>query len=163
MRLGEPPSCDKPFDWRLHDAAGEDDLKCVQVLISEGLPINALDGNGFTPLHYAVKENHIAVVKYLVSLGADVNAQANGDDWQDDTPLGSVAGTCSFEMAELLVKLRADPTLSGWMGNSALNRAKERTDPEGRSVYNLLRNAKQIFWKHRKIRNEERDVDSKTT
>jgi hypothetical protein len=43
MRLGEPPSYDEPIDRRLHYAAGEGDLKCVQVLISEGLPINALD------------------------------------------------------------------------------------------------------------------------
>jgi ankyrin repeat protein len=67
-----------------------------------------------------------------------VNSQANGDDWQDDTPLGSVAATCSFEIAELLVKLGADPSLPGWMGNSAMDQAKERTDPEGRAVYNLL-------------------------
>ena len=138
MRLGEPPSYDKPFDWRLHYAASEGDLKSVQALISEGLPINVLDKIGSTPLHYAAKGNHIAVVEYLVSMGADVNGQANGEGWQDDTPLVSVAATCSFEMAELLIKLGADPSLPGWMGNSALDQAKERTDPEGRAVYNLL-------------------------
>lgn len=33
-----------------------------------------LDGTGLTPLHYAAREGHTAVVDLLSNLGADINA-----------------------------------------------------------------------------------------
>jgi ankyrin repeat protein len=123
----------------LHFAAQSGDLKEVNALLTKGYDPNAFDDIGHTPLHYAAKAGHAAVVERLVSAGANVNSH---DESQiGDTPLGHISGNCSYEMAELLIRLGADPTIRGWMQISALDRASERKKPEGRRVYQLLTDA----------------------
>jgi len=75
-------------------------------------------------------------MRELLKAGADVNA--HDEENIGDTPLGRIAGDCSLETAKILVEYGADPTISGWMQLSALDRAKARKRPEGRSVYELL-------------------------
>lgn len=136
-------------DWHqkemLHFAAGDGDLRKVRELVESGYDINAFDeGLSFTPLHHAVKGGHIEVVKYLLSVGADVNAQE--EEKIGETPLGEVSANCSYEMAELLVKAGANPTILGWMQLTALDHARGRKKEEGRRVYELLLNtAKKKF------------------
>lgn len=135
-------------DWHqkemLHFAAGDGDLKKVRELVESGYDINAFDdGLSFTPLHHAVKGGHIEVVKYLLSVGADVNA--NEEEKIGETPLGEVSANCSYEMAELLVKAGANPTIHGWMQITALDRARSRKKEEGRRVYELLLSAAKNF------------------
>jgi hypothetical protein len=77
-------------------------------------------------------------VERLVAAGADVDGQASGEGWQDDTPLGHVVGNCPFAMAELLVRLGADPRTPGWMGNTPLDRAKDRRGPDGERIQELF-------------------------
>jgi ankyrin repeat protein len=133
-------------DWhqkeQLHIAADEGDLQRVKELVENGYDVNAFDGAlSFTPLHYAVKAENIELVRYLLSVGADVNAREV--DKIGETPLGTVAASCSYDVAEVLVKAGADPTIPGWMHITALDRAKERTKEEGKRVYELLLNAAQ--------------------
>jgi len=128
-------------DWyikeQLHIAANDGDLEKVKKLIEEGYDIHAFDSDlSFTPLHYAVNSGNIEVAKYLISLGANVNA--NEEEKIGETPLGEVAANCSYEMAEMLVKAGANPTIPGWMQISALERASERKKEEGKRVYELL-------------------------
>jgi ankyrin repeat protein len=122
---------------QLHFASADGDLDKVKDLVQKGCDVNAFDELfSFTPLHYAVKENHIDVARYLISVGADVNAY----DLEriGETPLGVVAANCSYEIAELLVKAGANPTIPGWMKITALDRAAKRKKEEGKRVYNLL-------------------------
>ena len=93
-------------------------------------------GDCYTPLHYAVMGGRLEVVRYLLSVGADVNVHEEGKI--GETPLGCVAANCSYEMAELLVKVGANPTIPGWMQLTALDRARDRKKEEGRRVYALL-------------------------
>jgi hypothetical protein len=41
-------------------------------------------------------------------------------------------------MAKLLIDAGADPTIRGWMGITAVHRAKDRKDEDGQSVFDLL-------------------------
>jgi ankyrin repeat protein len=121
----------------LHFAASDGDLDKVKDLVQKGFDVNAFDEIlSFTPLHYAIKGRHIEVAKYLISVGADVNAHHL--EKIGETPLGEVAANCSYEIAELLVKAGANPTIPGWMKITALQRASERKKEEGKQVYKLL-------------------------
>jgi ankyrin repeat protein len=122
---------------KLHFAAADGDLEKVKVLVEEGFDVNAFDeGLSLTPLHYAVRGEHLAVAEYLLSVGADVNA--HDEEAIGETALGDVAAECSYEVAELLIKAGADPTIKGWMQITALYRASERKTEEGKRVHSLL-------------------------
>ena len=127
-------------DWyrkeQLHFAAGDGDLPNVKKLIAEGYDVNALDDIGMTPLHYAVKREHIEVVACLIAAGANVNV--HDEATIGNTPLADNAGRCSLKMAQFLIDAGADPTIQGWMQLNALDRAKDRKRGEGPEVYKLL-------------------------
>ena len=57
----------------LHLAAAHELKEIAELLISNGIDINAKDKNGKTPLHYAAKKS-LEMVKFLISHGADINA-----------------------------------------------------------------------------------------
>ncbi len=63
------------IDPKLKNAIENGNLAQVEHLISQGVKINATGGSGKTPLHYAVSKKHASVVKYLLSKGANSNAQ----------------------------------------------------------------------------------------
>lgn len=122
---------------RLHIAVENGDLDRVRELIEYGDNVNAFDDIlARTPLHYAAIGEHFAIATYLLEAGADVNAHKK--DVIGETPLGEIAANCSVEMAQLLVDAGADPSIQGWMGISALDRAADRKKPEGRKVFELL-------------------------
>ena len=58
-------------------------LDAVKLLIDKGMDVNyALvteDGAGYTALMFAIRWGKIEVIKYLISVDADVNAKAKGD------------------------------------------------------------------------------------
>ncbi len=125
--------------WDLHYAALQGDASAVQALLDQGYDPNAFDDMAFTPLHHAANHEHLDVIRLLLRAGADVNAR--DVEHIGDSPLGQVAGTCSLAVAQALVTAGADPTVRGWMGLCALDRAEPRTDDEGRRVHELLRPA----------------------
>lgn len=128
-------------DWlekaQLFSAAAEGDISTVKRLIEKDYDVNAFDEDlSLTPLHYAAKGEHLEIVKYLLSVGADVNAHEEARI--GETPLGEVAANCSYEVAELLITAGANPTIPGWMQITALDRARDRKKEEGKRVYELL-------------------------
>jgi ankyrin repeat protein len=126
-----------PFaDVALHFAAQDGDLDQVHQLLSEGRDVNAFDDLGKTPLHYAVEQEHYDVAKRLIEHGANVNA--HHEPTIGNTPLGEIAGSCSFRIAKLLVDSGADPTIRGWMQLNAVDRAERRKQGDGEAVYQLL-------------------------
>ncbi len=120
----------------LHFAAHDGDLAAVKRLVEEGTDVNTFDEIGFTPLHYAAEADRLDVAAYLLEHGADVNARH--EPTIGNTPLGGVAGDRSIAMARLFVEAGADPTIRGWMGLNALDRAKARKRGDGPDVYSLL-------------------------
>jgi ankyrin repeat protein len=127
-------------DWQdpeaLHFAAQHADLDSIKRLLAEGTDINAFDELGKTALHWAAMNEHLNVAAFLIELGADVNA--HHEPTIGNTPLGEIAGACSFEMARLLIMAGADPTIRGWMQLNALDRARGRKRGDGPRVYDLL-------------------------
>jgi len=121
---------------QLHFAAQDGNLERVKKLIADGYPLNVFDDIDKTPLHYAAEKEHFDVAEYLIKSGADVNA--HNRDRAGDTPLGAIAGNCSYNMAKLLVDAGADPSIPGWMHLTALNKAQERKKEEGKRVFSLL-------------------------
>ncbi len=124
---------------QLHFAAADADLTRIAALLAAGVDPNVFDDLGCTPLHYAAQANSIPAVQLLLAGGANVNAH---DEVKiGETALGAVAATCSIEMAQLLVGAGADPTISGWMRVTALQRASQRKRGDGPAVFVLLRKA----------------------
>lgn len=53
----------------------EENLDIITLLIEQyGVDVDAQDGFGNSPLHLAVQQQKVQVVKWLISLGADVEA-----------------------------------------------------------------------------------------
>ena len=76
-------------DWfqkeHLQIAADKGDLDRVKALVESGYDVNAFDdGLSLTALHYAARAENIEVMKYLLSVGADVNAHE--EDKIGETP-----------------------------------------------------------------------------
>jgi hypothetical protein len=125
-------------DWRLHAAADAGREAEVRQAIADGWPIEDFDDDlAETPLHKAARKGHLDIMRMLLAAGADVNRHC--EDRIGETPLGLVADTCSPELASLLMHAGADPTIPGWMGLTALDRAAQRTDEAGRVVLSLLK------------------------
>jgi ankyrin repeat protein len=97
------------------------------------------DDLGNTPLHHAVKKEHLDVAQFLLEHGANVDARH--EPTIGSTPLREVADRCSLRMARLLVDAGANPATPGWMGLSALDKAAVRKRAEGPQVYQLLAQA----------------------
>ncbi|MEB3755208.1 ankyrin repeat domain-containing protein [Acinetobacter sp. MD2(2019)] len=47
----------------------------IQFYLDHGVPVNAQDCYGMTPLHYAVREHNYAAAKLLLEAGADLNLE----------------------------------------------------------------------------------------
>ena len=63
---------------------------------------------------------------------------ARDQDHIGDTVLMTVAANCTLEMAKVLVDAGADPTIPGWMMQTAFDRSAQRKKPEGVEVHRLL-------------------------
>jgi len=109
----------------------------VKALVSEGRDVNATDSHlAMTPLHYAAAAEHLDVVRFLISRGANVNAIDKAT--AGDTPLGHIAQECSLTMAKTLLDAGANPLIPGMMQITLLQRAERRKCRDGRQVYELL-------------------------
>lgn len=51
-------------------------LRRLKILSGGKYPLNRFDELGKTPLHYAVQENHLEVVKWLLDAGARMRARS---------------------------------------------------------------------------------------
>ena len=73
-------------------------LEQVQRAIAEGNDVNASDDIGYTALHAAAENNHVAIVKLLLQHGADVTAAVTSGE----TPADLAALSGHDDVAKLL-------------------------------------------------------------
>ena len=90
-----------------HRHAPDSWIPAVQYLVEElGADVNARDHNGFTPLHHAAARGDTALIQYLLSKGADINAVARRGQTVADMANGPVQRIPPFpETVALLEKL----------------------------------------------------------
>ncbi|XP_010555741.1 PREDICTED: acyl-CoA-binding domain-containing protein 1-like isoform X2 [Tarenaya hassleriana] len=101
----------------IHSFAREGEVENLLKCIESGIPVNARDSEGRTPLHWAIDRGHLNVAEALVDKNADVNAKDN----EGQTPL-HYAVMCEREaIAEFLVKRKADSTIKDEDGNTPLD------------------------------------------
>lgn len=55
----------------LHQAASKGHIDSANLLVKQGVPINAFDGAGNTPLHWACFQGHASMVRWLLDKGAN--------------------------------------------------------------------------------------------
>lgn len=102
----------------LHDAAKQNKIEAVDVLLAAGANIEARNHKGWTPLHgaaiYASRDTVVSLLKH----GADVNAK----DDHGETPLYWAAGIAgaegSAEVVDVLLRSGADETVLNDEGES---------------------------------------------
>jgi ankyrin repeat protein len=89
-----------------HIPAGKGDLDIVKTELDEGRDIDSRDAAGQTALMYAADTGQMEVVKYLVTNGADVNAQSKG--FGRGTALIYAAASNRLEIMEYLIERGAN-------------------------------------------------------
>uniref|UniRef100_A0A1J3JWF1 Acyl-CoA-binding domain-containing protein 2 n=1 Tax=Noccaea caerulescens TaxID=107243 RepID=A0A1J3JWF1_NOCCA len=101
----------------IHGFAREGEVENLLKSIESGIPVNARDSEGRTPLHWAIDRGHLDIAKALVDKNADVNAKDN----EGQTPL-HYAVVCDREaIAEFLVKQKANTESKDEDGKSPLD------------------------------------------
>lgn len=85
--------------------SGVGDAKQVLKAIDKGYDVNQPSEGGYTALHAAAENNHVEVIRLLVSNGADINAKVV----TGMTPLDMAREAECHEAANLLMELGAMP------------------------------------------------------
>ena len=73
-----------PNDARVADAAMAGDREAVRALLKQGADVNAAQGDGTTPLHWAARRGDVELAQMLIYAGANVRATTRLGGW---TPL----------------------------------------------------------------------------
>ncbi|CAN7304682.1 ankyrin repeat domain-containing protein [Rhizobium rhizogenes] len=81
----------------LHEAAGDNDLRAVRLMLALGFDVNAMTSR--TPLHEAALHGHIEMAKLLIEYGADTTVR---DPYYYTPPIGWAEYNGREEMVEFL-------------------------------------------------------------
>lgn len=104
-----------------HDA-----MKILEILMSSGVPLDEVNGNGITPLIDSIERQNIPLVLMFLKAGADTNKK---DEW-NELPLHSAVRYCNKDLVELLVSKGADINRTNNHGMTALHIACSRHHEE---------------------------------
>ena len=121
---------------RLHRAAFDGDIPEMARLVAAGYSLELFDDLEKAPLHYAVENDKLEAVRWLLDQGANINS--NNEPKIGETPLCVGAQGSSLQVVEFLLKHGADPDINGWMGLTARIRAHRRKDSVGQSIATLI-------------------------
>ena len=100
----------------LADAIADGRRDAALELVGQGADVNAPQGDGTTPLHWAAYQLDTDLVKKLIAKGAS----ANTSNRYGATPLGEAAKAANAEIVALLLKAGADVDAANADGETAL-------------------------------------------
>jgi ankyrin repeat protein len=109
-------------DLRLHEAARDGDLAGIERLLAAGVPIDAQDADGRTPVMVATVAHRTAAVRALVDAGADVDLRDN----RLDNVFLYAGAEGLLDILRIANEAGADPALTNRFGGIALIPASER-------------------------------------
>ena len=102
-------------------AAKKCDIEKASLLLASDISlIDARDTDGSTALHCAVWKGHQAMVAFLLTKGADVNARNKNEHW-GTTPLHAAAHGNQAAIAEMLIEHGADVDARDMNGKTPLH------------------------------------------
>jgi len=115
----------KGYDTPLHVAAQHGHMGCVQVLLSNNVPVDIKNASKQTPLILAARSRQASVVKLLIENGANVNAIDKMGTTPLEYPSGFVDNYHSnyLETVAILLENGADPRHIDHNGETALHEA----------------------------------------
>ncbi|HEY4001599.1 MAG TPA: ankyrin repeat domain-containing protein [Candidatus Xenobia bacterium] len=76
----------------------------AEEILARGAVVDALDDDGFAPLHFAVQDSRYKLAELLLSHGADINRQS----FNHESPIGFAACWGHTDMARFLIQHGAD-------------------------------------------------------
>jgi hypothetical protein len=104
----------------LRGAARKGEMGTIQILLDQGVNVNARSKNGLTPLVVAIHAFQHRTVEFLLDKGADVNARTTPEDGGETALMIAVKGHYSAVVDSLLAH-HADPNLHDAAGKTALH------------------------------------------
>lgn len=93
-------------DNALHCVCLWGDVEAAKTLINAGIKVDEFGERGYTPLHIACMAGHFAVVELLVSHGANLFAQSEGDLPFSVARLGGHDAICAY-LSPLMASVQA--------------------------------------------------------
>ena len=106
-----------PSDTPVADAVRAGDNAALRSLLTQGVDVNAAQGDGMTALHWAAYKVDVETAEILLYAGANVRAATRINAM---TPLILAAQTGSAAMIEALLENGADPNLAMTTGTTPL-------------------------------------------
>lgn len=110
----------------INEAAAKGDLDDVKRHLKRGAALNAIDGDGKTPVMCAAVNGQLDVIRYLVGKGAEVDAR----DDRGMTPLRYAIAGGRLEVVQYLASNGADVNAEGDDGKTPLWYALENEAPK---------------------------------
>ena len=105
----------------LYIASYMGDLEKEEAFLSKGADINALDGHGYAPLHYAVRNNQRRAVELLIAKGADIDLK----NWEGKTSFRIAVNRGQKDIVEFLLNKGTDINTTDSTGITPLYRAAQ--------------------------------------
>ncbi|KAI9687050.1 MAG: hypothetical protein M1822_002460 [Bathelium mastoideum] len=106
----------------LHIACCTGSLRFAELLLERGAHVDAAEGNGKHPLHYAARNGCPGMIRLLISNAVNIDAQ----DHYMISPAMIAAENSHFECLRLLVEAGADLELCNIWGQQMLHRTASR-------------------------------------
>ncbi|WP_445168964.1 ankyrin repeat domain-containing protein [Mycolicibacterium sp. Dal123E01] len=103
-------------------------------LLAGGADPNAMDDEGFTPLHFAAQFDCVEVIRLLLDAGATVDVASRNGTTPVHKALRNTTGE-SEAILEILMEAGGDPTIEMWNGSSALKFAKRMQRADALEIF----------------------------
>ena len=97
----------------------------IELILQDGLDVDARDNFGNSPLHYAVRSSNHPAISSLLMNGADPNIK---NIVNDSTPLHNAAAKGDKKILDILLMNQADPNLINKFGKKPIDYYKKFND-----------------------------------